>query len=467
MAATAPAFPGSALTVSAYIPLSRLSTDARSPDSAVCHGRDGKISWGEFTGRVARLAEALAAQPSRSTVVACTDADTFLVALFALWQGGRTAVIPPNFLPATLEKLSLDNDSVLDDRSIPSIAGDRPPRSGAPLDVAACRLVLYTSGSSGEPKYIEKTLAQLETEVATLENVWGQTMGNGTVLATVPHHHIYGLLFRLLWPLAAGRVFDATVCANPVDLRNRIALHPDHTLVSSPAHLGRFPLLMDLNGWRPQPRLIFSSGAPLAAESAAAYRSAFGSAPTEVFGSTETGGVAWRQQAPVKGGDAWTPLPGVAVTQDATGALLLDSPFLPRQGWRMDDAVTPLTDGRFRLEGRLDRIVKLEGKRLSLPEMEDRLKAHPWVASAVVLALAGEGRLGAVVAPSTAGQAALNEAGRQRVSRALRAHLGQSFEAVLLPRRFRFVAELPLDDRGKLSLASVQSLFAPHDRTDA
>ena len=83
--------------------------------------------------------------------------------------------------------------------------------SGAPAATcsidARAALTLYTSGSSGAPKPIRKTLAQFDAEVRTLEAQWGALVGDATMLGSVPHHHIYGLLFRLLWPLAAGRAF--------------------------------------------------------------------------------------------------------------------------------------------------------------------------------------------------------------------------------------------------------------------
>ena len=89
---------------------------------------------------------------------------------------------------------------------------------------------------------------------------------------------------------------------------------------------------------------------------------------------------------------------------------MVRSPFLPdATTWRMDDAAIFLPDGRFTLAGRLDRTVQIEEKRLSLPEMESRLAAHPLVQEAIVVAVAGPRRtvVGALIVPSTAGQALL------------------------------------------------------------
>ena len=58
---------------------------------------------------------------------------------------------------------------------------------------------------------------------------------------------------------------------------------------------------------RTQVRAIFSSGGPLLPESSQQAHALLGQSPTEVYGSSETGGVAWRQRA--RDGDAWTARP--------------------------------------------------------------------------------------------------------------------------------------------------------------
>lgn len=449
------------------IPISHVLTESRPKDNMVCAVEGGILVWSDFTNLIARLTGAFAEGSKESAIVACADPLNFLAAILALWQCGRTPLVPANFQPETLKQLAARNGYVIDDATITNLAGQPVPSHLVRLDPAACRLILHTSGSSGEPKQITKTLAQLEAELTILESLWGNAITGCCVLATVPHHHIYGLLFRLLWPLAAGRPFDCRTCANPEQLGERIADFPDHVLVSSPSHLERFPQLMELSDWQPKPRMLFSSGGPLSAETASTYRRAFGDSPMEIFGSTETGGVAWRQRDGSTDEDVWTPLPGVSVNRDTDSALLLDSPFLPHPNLRMDDVISLLRDGRFRLEGRLDRIVKLEGKRLALSDMERRLEAHPWVACAAVVLLPGASRLGAVVVPTLAGQSALTTDGQRVTKQTLRNHLKEAFESVLLPRRFRFVTELPISDRGKVTQHQLKSLFESTDEINA
>ncbi len=98
------------------------------------------------------------------------------------------------------------------------------------------------------------------------------------------------------------------------------------------------------------------------------------------------------------------------------------------------DAACIAADGRFELLGRLDRIVKLEEKRISLPMLEQALVAHDWVAEAR-LGVVQESRavLGALLVLSDAGLFALREHGRRSLTEALRKHLSQHCEALALP----------------------------------
>ena len=455
------------------IALPELLAVGRAASHPVARDGDRLIVWSEFATRVVRLSQWLRADPAQRWLLASDDALNFAVQLFAALHAGKQAVIPPNTLPGTLAALAGAYDARFDDaaRLPPEPADDAaipatPARLPA-IDARAAIIDIYTSGSTGEHKRIRKTLAQFDAEIAVLERLWGATAGAAAIVATAPHQHIYGLLFRVFWPLASGRVFDARNCAQPDALAERLAALAPALLISSPAQLTRLPELLPL-GELPQPPLaVFSSGGPLPAAAARAIARDLGQAPIEIFGSTETGGVAWRQRLANAAADdeAWTPFPGHTLSCAADGALTLHSDFLADGGpWRMDDAIELLADGRFRLRGRLDRVVKIEEKRLALPDMEARLAAHAWVDAAAVVALpAGSGRrqmLGAVVVLNARGRARLRGLGRRLLAQQLRRHLATYFDAVLLPRRWRFPLELPHNERGKLANAALQDIFA-------
>ena len=433
-------------------------------DAPVCRDGDAAFGFDAFVAQVGALAAALRTRPGTRVALCCDDAWRFACALYGLLAAGKEPVIPASAAPDYVAGLSDAYDAVLDGPALDALVAagaSTPPQAAALAIDARAPLTLFTSGSSGTPKAVRKTLDQFDAEVRTLEAQWGALLGRATVLAGVPHHHIYGMLFRVFWPLAAGRPFDRAICADPRQLQARIARYGATVVVSTPAQLSRWPDLPGFAALAPRPAAFFSSGGPLAAASAQRFVAAFGAAPLEIYGSTETGGIAWRSQART---DAWTPLPGIDVRAGEDGALDVRSPHLGHDRWhRTDDQAAFDGHGRFRLEGRLDRVLKVDGKRVSPGELESRLRLHPWIADVALapLAAASRQRLGALVVLSADGDDALRRDGRVSLVKALRRHLAAWFDTVVLPRHWRFHRALPFDARGKLQAAAVARAFAP------
>jgi acyl-CoA synthetase (AMP-forming)/AMP-acid ligase II/3-hydroxymyristoyl/3-hydroxydecanoyl-(acyl carrier protein) dehydratase len=209
----------------------------------------------------------------------------------------------------------------------------------------------------------------------------------------------------------------------------------------------------------PPPALIFSSGQLLPANAAQACIERFGKAVTEVLGSTETGGIAWRRQT--KPDAPWTPFADVAITQTEDGSLIVRSPNLQDDApMQTGDVIELLDDGRFGLKPRGDRVVKIEGKRVSLARVEDALVALPEIQLAVALTLPARGEALAAVAELTAaGRLKLDELGAFRFTRALRAALAATLEPSERPKHWRFPEQIPIDVQGKRVLTSLRALF--------
>jgi acyl-CoA synthetase (AMP-forming)/AMP-acid ligase II len=442
------------------------SHEACAVNAPVCRDGATVLDRAAFRARVSTLVALIRTQDAQRYALCIDDPFDFACALFALFACGKEPVIPANATPGYLADLADAYDAVLTDadlahdgRDAGADADDNLARNTSHTIDPHAPLTLYTSGSSGTPKPIRKTLAQFNAEVHTLEQQWGALVGNATMLASVPHHHIYGLLFRVLWPLAAGRAFNRAISIEPLHLQAQIDQCGATVVVSTPAQLSRWPALPGFAALTPAPRAFFSSGGPLVAEAAQEYATAYGAAPIEIYGSTETGGIAWRRQDQ---SDAWQPVNGIEVRCDENGALNVRSPHLDHDGWhRTDDKIAFDIDGRFRLQGRLDRVLKLDGKRVSLPELEARLALHPYVAQAALVPLAGTSRerVGAVVALTEAGSDALRGEGRVSLAKTLRRHLAAYFDLVVLPRHWRFRLVLPFDARGKLPAAALAAAF--------
>ncbi|WP_336355892.1 AMP-binding protein [Pseudomonas granadensis] len=403
------------------------------------------------------VAAALQARGVRHLAVHLEDAAELAIALLGAWRAGVSVLLPADLQGQTRQRWADEVDLWLTDQPGDTRLDEiqQPPLAGAALDLDQCRLSLCTSGSSGEPKRIDKTLRQLANEVEALEQLWGADLAQACIIGSVATQHIYGLLFRVLWPLCAGRPFVRKQLAFPEDMQRASREHPAFAWVASPALLKRMGDNLDWPALSAV-RRVFSSGGALPLEAAQSLEQRLQQWPTEILGSSETGGIAWRQ-----GDVLWQPFAAVELSQDSDGALLIASPYLPAGHVEHSaDAARIAADGRFELLGRLDRIVKLEEKRISLPMLEQALVAHEWVAEAR-LGVVQENRasLGALLVLSDAGLFALREHGRRGLTESLREHLKTHCEVLALPRRWRLLRQLPLNSQGKLPQAEVDALL--------
>lgn len=436
-----------------WIPLTHLLLPASPPADSARIADEPPLARAAFAAQCLTVAATLQARATRRAALWFDDAAALATALYACWRAGVTAVLPGDARPDTCALLDATVDAWLTDTDLPSTARrpwrldqlqDAPALPPAALDPAQA-LVLCTSGSSGTPKHIQKSWGQLAREVDALQRQWPDAAG--PVLGSVSAQHMYGLPFRVLWPLCAGRLIDRRQRHYPEDLQQASLRHPAFTWIASPALLRRLGDRLDWARLRGRLGRIYSSGGALPPEVSDAIGQHLGLRPTEIYGSSETGAVAWRS-----GAGRWQPLPGVAVSLDAQGALRVASPWVEAADEQTADGADLAADG-FQLLGRLDRIVKLEEKRIALPMIEQALARHPWVAEARVGRAAGATRLTALVALSAAGLHALRNQGRAAVVDALRQHLAAGFESLAIARSWRLLRQLPWNAQGKMPQA--------------
>jgi acyl-coenzyme A synthetase/AMP-(fatty) acid ligase len=434
------------------------------------HGAD-RISNAAFLARVHAWHGLLATQAGRNVALYLDDSIEFGAALLGAWHAGKTVWLSADTLPATCASLRASVDVFLGE--FPAELAPLQPQAGLPVSRAAGlnialhgdmpALVVFTSGSTGAAQAIPKKLSQLANEVATLEVLFGARAGDAAVWATVSHQHIYGLLFKVLWPLATGRAMHALSVIYPEELTQVLGAAPC-VLVASPAHLKRLPDHLDWRAAAGMLRVVFSSGAPLATDAALAAGALLGTVPVEVYGSSETGGVAWRQRADIDD-NTWVPFPTVDWRLDEEdSALEVRSPHLADDNWlTLADRAQRSGEQGFMLLGRSDRIVKIEEKRISLSAMEAALVASGLAAEARVLvpeAPAGERqRLAAFIVPTAAGRVVLEQEGKVALNNRLRAVLATVVDAVALPRRWRYLEQMPVNAQGKTTMTSLLALL--------
>ncbi|MDR1229613.1 MAG: AMP-binding protein [Azoarcus sp.] len=386
------------------------------------------------------------------------DVYRFAVWLLATWSLGLTAVLPGDDLPATREALAMPWVGSGSSSNVLTAWHVAAPASWA--DRGRPGVVLFTSGSTGKPALIEKDLRQLRAEAQMFEEAFGDELTADTRFVTsVPHQHMYGLPFFVLWSLVGAHPFVVEKLRYPEDLGR---LPPaDYVFISAPTflkYLADAPAAAGVR-WR----MATSAGSPLAA-GIAASGAAYLQAPLfEIYGSTETGAVARRQ-----GNSPWQAFSGVRLSlEEGTSRLRIHSPLLAdaemESGFLSGDIAR--LDGRgLELQGRADRLVKIGEKRISLTQVEQELARLPEVASVRVVPLPHEQEgdrviLGAVVVLTPEGCLEYGEKKKADFDSALRRRLRGRLDPLALPRRWRYVEALPCNEMGKTTRQDLERLF--------
>jgi long-chain acyl-CoA synthetase len=246
-----------------------------------------------------------------------------------------------------------------------------------------------SSGSTGTPRLHTHALAALWHEA----RFWAATFADRRrIVLTVPAHHIYGCLFGALLPAALGVPAIERRGVTPAALLRD--LKPTDLLVGFPAGLG---LLARHGAGLPAGLCGTSSTAPLPAATAVALRSLGLPAIVEVYGSSETAGIAWRDapDAPFRLLPRWRPGDAgdaASLIEVATGA---EVPVPDRIEW--------LPGGMLRPLGRKDQAVQVGGVNVWPARVAALLATHEAVAEVSVRLDASlpEPRLKAFVVPAS------------------------------------------------------------------
>ena len=342
-------------------------------------------------------------------------------------------------------------------------ASEQELRDAPAFEAAETDIRMYTSGSTGKSKAVSQRMEEFELDNAFIISKWGEEFLSRKLVTTVSQHHIYGFLFGISLPFALGVPFRRKRIEYPEEFES--LGDEKYMIIATPAFLKR---TVDLESSLPmKDSFIFTSGGVLTTELATRTDLLFGFWPLEVYGSTETSGIAWRQS---RNGLEWTPFDNARIWKNGDGCLVIVSPYIKNQeGFATSDLVEILKDGRFLLKGRADSIVKIEEKRISLTEVENRLLQTGLVGDVKVIAMADRRQY-------LAAAIVLNEAGREKfagqkklaMNNFFHDFLMQYFENVVIPKKWRFVDVLPTDVQGKKHKEDIAALFAkPAESGDA
>lgn len=438
----------------------------RNPTEPLALTAQGCLSVQNFLSAVKRWNYFFKQNHIHSAVLFCSNRVRFSAALLGAWCAHVKTILPTDLTAKTKGKLEKEGAFFLLDETPEPTQCEKAAKETLTLTMDDALVELFTSGSTGEPTRVTKTLRQVLADVDTLDADFPTHPLKGTVVfSTVSHQHIYGFLWAVLWPIASHKIITEKRLLFPENIKNALEQASSAVLISSPAHLKRLPLELDWTESRTHLTHLVSSGGPLSKETLKLCQQAFHRTPFEILGSTELDGIAWRQRRFLPNDTVdptsclWKAMPGTEIGINPDGIIQVKSERLDPLHWTVgNDKIVMHTGGLFTLLGRTDRIVKIEEKRLSLTALEKSLLASGLFTEAKAFLFTEKRDLAVVAVPSEKGQALLSQS-KLTLIRAAEHYLREEFEAVLLPHRWRFEPIMPTNSQGKYTIEALQSLF--------
>ena len=319
----------------------------------------------------------------------------------------------------------------------------------------------FTSGSTGKPKLINKTFDMLDLEVQMHSKMQRQFIQKKpTLIATVLPNHMFGMLWRFLFPLSNQLTQDLDTIISPEEIQDKQNQYENILMVSTPTFMNEIAAYSDQYQFKKNCLAIYSAGSLLSAQTSQKMFDLFGVSPFEVFASTETGGIAYRQQ---NNNEKWRTFDEVKIKQNDQQCLqVVSSPFSFVCPFDMQDLIELHTPETFVFLGRNDRIVKIAENRVDLNEMEEKLLTFPLIkevrlttfSSAKNLALA------AVICLNLAGIEELKSSDKLSVVQKIKRHLSVYYEKSILPKKIRFVHQIPKNPQGKILKKDITEILA-------
>jgi amino acid adenylation domain-containing protein len=499
---------------------SLFGSEAHFPDRVALVAGEHGITYRELAAQVRSLArfwlERGIQRGDRVVVLAANSAASAVAFWAVLACGGVVVMVNPGTRRDKLAWLLADSgaaaliaDAELVDASLPAVAstslllvvigasslasatsfedaltlGARAARSlpsASPDDLAA---LLYTSGSTGEPKAVMLTQRNITSAAASISGYLGLNVDD-VLLGVLPLSFDYGLYQLILSARVGARLVLERSFSLPGQVLNRVAKERVTVLPGVPTLFAMLARLGDLRRWDLSSiRVVTSTAAALGPESIHWLRSTFPQAQVfSMYGLTECKRCTYLPPADLerKPGSVGIAIPGNEIWlvdeedrvlgPNRVGQLVVRGPTVMAGYWRRPEATArrlragPQPGERVLYTGdlcrmddegylyfvrRMDDVIKSRGEKVAPAEVEAVLRALPGVLDAAVVGVPDE-LLGhalkafVILEPSSHASAST-----------LRAACRERLEPVMVPREVVLVPTLPRTANGKIEKAAL------------
>jgi len=367
---------------------------------------------------------------------------------------------------------------LLDDGRVDPALGSAPEAPRPRLDPSAAALILYTSGTTGQPRGVIQSFANIAANSRSIAQYLELSAQDRAILV-LPLHYCYGRSVLQSHLLVGGSLFLENRTAFPRVVLETLSNEGCTSMAGVPLTFEIIRRQVDVATLSfPRLRYLTQAGGAMAPDTIAWVRRAFHPARLYVmYGQTEaTARLSYLppERGEDKAGSIGIAIPGVklAVVDEAgremptgrTGFLVargdnvtagyLDAPeetaAILRGGWLWTgDLAFQDADGFFFHQGRAKEILKIGGHRVSPTEIEHAVAGHPAVAEAAVIG-APDPLLGEVVAAYV-----VLRSGEAMTADELRRFCRSRMPPYQVPATVTFVPALPRNQAGKLLRAEL------------
>jgi acyl-CoA synthetase (AMP-forming)/AMP-acid ligase II len=327
-------------------------------------------------------------------------------------------------------------------------------------------LLKLTSGTTAAPRAIRFRSEQLLADCIQVCDTMG-IRGDDVNFAVIPLSHSYGFSNVVTPLLVRGVPMVLSRDRMPRAMLDDLATTGATVFHGMPVFYQAF-CEMENSPAPPKLRLSISAGAPLPLEVARKFREKFGRSIHSFYGSSECGGICYDREARLEeAGFVGPAMEGVKVEllePDANASRIRIQSAAAGDGYFPDpdedklghghflpDDLLSRTDGGFRIVGRVSDVINVAGKKVNPAEVEAELLRFAGVRGAVVFGresvLRNEEVVACVTASAEVRETDLLEFCRQRLS------------GWQVPKRVFFVAQIPVNERGKVSRRELAERF--------